>query len=514
MSDVTPSEEPTEEIVQPAADTDGPANGHADADTPGPSPAARAGARKRRKKNGKWGYVVVAVVIVLIALFLVYKAIGPKKSGTTYVTQPVTQGTLTVAVAGNGNVISANAASVNPQVSGTVTQLEVTQGSYVKKGSTLFVLDNPSLDAQVVSAKASYQQAVASAEKAEQAKTQASVGKQTSVLTAKAQRQQAFVSVENAKTAIAKLPPTASGTEKEAAEVNLKAAQTNLKNAKINYQNACDIAQEGYDAASQSYTAALTAQNSAYLNYQQAKLNASLRTVTAPINGYVTTLSVNNGDQVSGSSGSASTSRSTAGGTTTSSSTSVNSPIVITNLGNLKAQVQIAETDRPNVKTGQKAELTFSAVPDLTITGKVAEIDAVGTSSSGVVTYNVTITLDVQDKRLTPGMSVAASIITATYSNVLLVPNAAVKTDSSGASYVQVLDTPTGTPQNVTVTTGAAGESQTVVNSGVKVGQNVVTQTISANSTASSASRSGLSVLGGGGAARAGGGGFGGRPGQ
>ena len=506
MSDVTPSDSTPEGAVLPIDD----AEGGASTDAPVAGPAPRAGARKRRRKDSKWGYIAIAVVIVLVAAFLVYKAIGPKSSGTTYVTQPVTQGSLTVAVAGNGNVISANASSVNPQVSGTVTQLAVSQGSYVKKGDLLFILNNPSLDAQVASAKASYQQAQASTEKARQTKTQADVSQDTSVLQAKAQKQQAYVSVENAQTAIDKLPANASGTEKEAAEVNLKAAKTNLKNAKINYDNACEIAQQGYDAASEAYTAALTAQNSSYLNYQQAKTNASERTVTAPINGYVTTLSVNNGDQVSGSSGNASTSRSTAGGTTTSSSTSVNSPIVITNLGNLKAQVQIAETDRPNVKTGQRAELTFSAVPDLTITGKVAEIDAVGTSSSGVVTYNVTITFDVQDKRLTPGMSVAASIVTATYSNVLLVPNAAVKTDTSGASYVQVLATPTGTPQNVTVTTGAAGESDTIINSGVKVGENVVTQTITAGSTSSSASRSGLSVLGGGGARAGGGGGFGG----
>ncbi len=509
MSDTTPDRiEPTPE-QDPAA----PDAGSEVAPTSSRTP--RAGARKRRRKDAKWGYIAIAVVIVLVAGFLVYRAIGPKKSATTYVTQPVTQGTLTVAVAGNGTVVSANSASVNPQVSGTVKQLDVTLGKAVKKGDTLFVLDNPSLDAQVVQARASYQQAQSSTSKAEQAKLQADVSKCTSVLQAKAQKQQAEAAVANAQIAVSKLPANASADAKEAADENLKAAKTNLKNARINYSNACDIAQLGYDAASKSYTAAVTSQESSYLSYQQAKTNAGMRTVTAPIDGYITTVSINNGDQVSGSGSSASTSRSSTGGaTTSSSSTSVNSPIVITNLGNLQAQVQIAETDRPKVKTGQKTELTFSAVPDLTITGKVAEIDAVGTASSGVVTYNVTLTFDVQDKRLTPGMSVAASIVTGVFPNALLVPNAAVKTDSSGGSYVQVLATPGGTPENVTVTTGAAGESQTIVTEGVKVDQNVVVQTVSAGSTSSSSTRSGLSVLGGG-AGRAGGaGGFGGRPGQ
>ena len=509
MSDATPDQgEPIsdEDLAAPSGGSEGIST------TPR---APRAGARKRRRKDTKWGYAVVAVVILLVAGFLIYRAIGPKKSTTTYVTQPVTQGTLTVAVAGNGTVVSANSASVNPQVSGTVKQLDATLGKAVKKGDTLFVLDNSSLDAQVVQARASYQQAQSSTSKAKQAKMQAQVGKQTSVLQAKADVQKNEAAVANAQLALAKVPSTADSWTKEAAEENLKAAKTNLKNARVNYANACEIAQQGYDAASKSYTAAVTSQESSYLSYQQAKTNADMRTVTAPISGYITTLSINNGDQVSGSGSSASTSRSSTGGaTTSSSSTSVNSPIVITNLGNLKAQVQIAETDRPKVKAGQKAELTFSAVPDLTITGKVAEIDAVGTASSGVVTYNVTLTFDVQDKRLTPGMSVAASIVTGVYSGALLVPNAAVKTDSSGGAYVQVLATTGGTPENVTVTTGAAGESQTIVTEGLKVDQNVVVQTVSAGSASSSSARSGMSVLGGA-AARGGGGGFGGgRPGQ
>ena len=57
----------------------------------------------------------------------------------------------------------------------------------------------------------------------------------------------------------------------------------------------------------------------------------------------------------------------------------------------------------------------------------------------------MTITFDVQDKRLSPGMTASASIVTQVDTDVLLVPNAAVKTDTSGSTYVQVLDTPDGT---------------------------------------------------------------------
>jgi hypothetical protein len=74
---------------------------------------------------------------------------------------------------------------------------------------------------------------------------------------------------------------------------------------------------------------------------------------------------------------------------------------------------------------------------------------------------------------------------------------------------VQVLATPGGTPQNMSVTVGPAGDTNTQVLTGLTGNENVVTQTITPGSTTAASSRSGLSVLGGGGAARGGaGGGF------
>ena len=124
--------------------------------------------RPRRKRGGPWGLIVVAVVVVAVAAFLVYSAIGKKSSGTTYTTSQPTRGTLTVAVAGNGTVVSKNQASVSPGISGTVKKLSVSVGTKVAKGDTLFVIDNPALDANVTQAKSSYQQAQASTMKAAQ----------------------------------------------------------------------------------------------------------------------------------------------------------------------------------------------------------------------------------------------------------------------------------------------------------------------------------------------------------
>ena len=469
---------------------------------------------RRKRKTGQWWMIAAVVAVLAIAGYLVWSVVGKKSSAAQYVTAQPTRGTLTVAVAGNGSVVSQNQASVNPAISGTVTQLSVSVGSKVRKGDELFVIDNSSLDASVKQAKSSYQQAKASTLKAQQAETQADISLSTGVWQAKQALQQAKASVANANSALIKdqaaTPPDS--YKVEADKDSLAAAKTAQKTAQKNYDFACKLQRQGHAAAQETYDSAVTGQSASYMQYQQTITNAGQRSVAAPITGYITTLSINNGDQLGSSSGSSSSSRSSgtsAGSASSSSSSSNSTPIVISDLSSLQAQVQIAETDRPKVKIDQKAEMTFDAVPDLTITGKVTQIDAVGTASSGVVTYNVTITFDVQDKRLNPGMTTSASIVTQVDTNVLMVPNAAVKTDSSGSSYVQVLDTPGGTPRNVTVTVGPAGDTATEIVSGLTGNENVVTQTISAASASTTGSRSGLSVLGGGGAARgAGGGGF------
>lgn len=447
----------------------------------------------------------------MVAAFLVWSAIGKKPAASRYVTQQPTRGTLTIAVSGNGNVVSKSSASVSPAISGTVTDLEVSLGSKVRKGDVLFVIENTSLDANITDAKASYEQARASALKAEQAQTQARLSLSTGVWQAKQQLQQAKASVDNAESSLNKAR-NASPYDSDAvhaAQHTLDAAKTGQQVAQKNYDRACKIQREGLNAAEASFDAALTSRNAAYLKYKQAKENADERTVTAPISGYITTLSITNGDQLGGgtttTSGSRTSGSSASGTTASSSSGSASTPIVISDLSALQASVQIAETDRPKVKLDQKVELTFDAVPDLTITGKVSQIDAVGSSSSGVVTFNVAVEFDVQDERLNPGMTTAASIVTRVDTDVLLVPNAAVKTDSSGNSYVQVLDTPGGTPRDVTVEAGPAGDTQTEIVGGLNGTENVVTQTISANSgSTTNGSRSGLSVLGGG--SRSGGG--------
>ncbi len=176
------------------------------------------------------------------------------------------------------------------------------------------------------------------------------------------------------------------------------------------------------------------------------------------------------------------------------------------------AVISLNEVDASNVKVGDKATLTFDALPDLNITGTVMQVDTLGNVSQGVVSYGAKISLDTQDDSIKSGMSVSASIITNTKTDVLLVPNAAIKSDSIG-SYVQELPgiTPSAStstqssssgitsvtaPVAVSITTGDVGDSETEITSGLNEGDVIIIRTIAP--TTSTAVSTGGSILTGG----------------
>lgn len=218
----------------------------------------------------------------------------------------------------------------------------------------------------------------------------------------------------------------------------------------------------------------------AKLGYQKARDDASKRRVTSPIDGTVNEINIKNGDDL---------------GSNASSSAKV-TPIIVGDLSTVKASVSVNEVDIAHVALGQKAMMTLSALDGLSLSGTVEKMDSLGTISSGIVTYSVTIGFDAPDERVKPGMSVSASIISDVKSDTLIVPNSAVKTDASG-SYVQVLSN--GVPEKKSVTTGLSNSTSTEIVKGLDVGENVVTKTVNSTATTSTQS-SGIRIpgLGGG----------------
>ena len=243
----------------------------------------------------------------------------------------------------------------------------------------------------------------------------------------------------------------------------------------------------------------------------QAEENAAARTVVAPTDGTVTELNVSDGDQVgsSGTSGSTTSNGQTGAGTGTggdtggatssgSSTSSSNSSTaaVITNLSSFEVTLALGETDVVAVQKDDKVTLTFDALPDLTLVGKVDRVASIGTVNSGVVSYDVTVVPGVGNENVRAGMTSTAEIITESKVDALAVPSSAVKTDQSGNTYVLVLKN--GEPVSQTVQTGMTTDTYIEITGGLTEGQAVVTQTVG-GTTATTARGGGGGILGVGG---------------
>lgn len=167
------------------------------------------------------------------------------------------------------------------------------------------------------------------------------------------------------------------------------------------------------------------------------------------------------------------------------------------------AEISLNEVDAANVKVGQRATMTFDAIDDLTMTGKVTEVDAVGTVSQGVVTYNVVVSFDTQNANVKPGMSVSVDIATEVAQDVLYVSSSAVKS-SGDVYYVEVLEDANSSggssvtskqgPVQVQVEIGMMTDSETQIISGLNEGDQVVLRTISSSTSSSSSNSSSKST--------------------
>jgi macrolide-specific efflux system membrane fusion protein len=154
--------------------------------------------------------------------------------------------------------------------------------------------------------------------------------------------------------------------------------------------------------------------------------------------------------------------------------------------------------------------VTLDALTGVELGAHVTAISTVGTTSSSVVSYNATLTLDQSDAQVKPGMSASASVIVSQVQGVT-VPNSAV-TGTGSVATVTLVSNGKKTQQQVAV--GLRGNNRTQIVSGLKAGdQLAVTTTLPPLTSASATTAtSGSGTLGGttvGPGAGFGGGGFG-----
>ncbi|RIK13709.1 MAG: hypothetical protein DCC51_16220 [Anaerolineae bacterium] len=233
----------------------------------------------------------------------------------------------------------------------------------------------------------------------------------------------------------------------QAAEGNVAAAEAQLARAKA-------AAALLVEKPSEDEVAILQAQvDSARTSLEIAELRLRQAQIVAPIDGTVAGVLIRKGEQAAPGS----------------------PAVTVLNEGAYHITVSVDEIDIDRVAVGQPVVVTLDALPDQPVDGVVSEIAPTSTSTSGVVTYLVTINIDEsQAANLRPGMSASASITVDELDNVLVVPNWAVRLNRDTGEAFVLIRHADGTIEEVVVETGLRNEQFSEVLSGLSEGDVVV----------------------------------------
>jgi HlyD family secretion protein len=140
-----------------------------------------------------------------------------------------------------------------------------------------------------------------------------------------------------------------------------------------------------------------------------AKANLQYCTIYSPVEGMVISRNVDVGQTVAAS---------------------LNAPtlfVIANDLTKMQIDTNVGESDIGGVEEKQKVDFTVDAFPNRTFRGIVVQVRNSPTNVQNVVSYDTVIGVNNADLKLKPGMTANVSIIVAERSNVLRVPNAALR---------------------------------------------------------------------------------------
>jgi macrolide-specific efflux system membrane fusion protein len=140
----------------------------------------------------------------------------------------------------------------------------------------------------------------------------------------------------------------------------------------------------------------------------------------------------------------------------------------------VEAKVTVIEEDLPLVEAGQSVEVFFDARPDAAVQGQVARIVPQREPGSDRPLYPIYIALNELPEGLAPGMTVDASIIIASRSDVLRLPRALVRARSDSTAQVKVWAN--GQIEMRAVQVGLRGDVYVEILEGLQEGEQVVAE--------------------------------------
>ncbi len=410
----------------------------------------------------------IAAVILLCLALVIVTACNPLGSNAGKVVEQlvkVVKGDLTVTVSGSGNIEVANEAKLSFGIAGKVDKIYVEEGDTVAINDVLAKLDTDALELAL-------SQAQVAQTKSQVAVSEAQVTLQTAeynldqaedshilvdIKVAQADVDEAQRNLDEALRVLSKYSPGSEGEEFwQKAVINAQARLNTAKDTLEAMLSGTDTAEVAIkrlqvEVAKQSLELAQQSLEVTKKSLAQAQKQLDEATIIAPFKGVVAKVSVDEKDTV----------------------LAATTIVHLIDPSRMVLEVGVDEIDIAAVKLGQRATISIDALPSLPLEGKVSFISLLPTEEAGVITYNVKVEFDVPDGvGIRDGMSATADITTDKRSNVLLVPDRAIKKDSQGNTTIDVMVN--GQTEERTVVTGISDGLQTETIDGLKEGEVVL----------------------------------------
>jgi HlyD family secretion protein len=334
--------------------------------------------------------VLIGLVIVVLLGAYWYHA-KASADAPKYTTATIKRGDITSAVQATGTINPLTTVAVGSFVSATVQYIFADYNTRVKSGQVLAQLDPTYIEAQVLQARASLQNAKdnlvtlaanVQADNAALAKAQADLKYQT----ATAKRSQDMFTAGIVSTDANDLTQSTLSQS----QANLQAAQAQLQQGQAQLQQA---------------KAQVTQQEGAL---DQQLTNLKYTTIVAPIDGTVVSRSIDPGQSVA------------------ASLSAPNLFSIAQDLTRMLLNAATDESDTGSIRVGANVIFQVDAFPNEQFRGRVIEVRLNPTTVQNVVTYNTVIDFSNPDEKLLPGETAYVTIPTGYAANTLEVPNGAL----------------------------------------------------------------------------------------
>jgi HlyD family secretion protein len=316
------------------------------------------------------GRLAWLTAIALVLLLAIYWFTRGDEASVEYQTAPAEVGDVVSRVSTSGSLQAVVTVDVGSQVSGRIQELYADFNSPVKKGQRIAKIDPSLFQATVVQAEAN-------------------------VTAAQANVRRLMVAAEDAERQARRATEVfelrlISETERDTAVANSRAARASVEQA------------QGQLAQARA-------------SLEQARTNLRYTDILSPTDGVVISRAVNVGQTVAAS---------------------LSAPVIFTiaqDLKQMEVHTNVAESDIGRLKPGMRVSFTVDAYPGEPFRGSIRDIRNAPQVVQNVVTYDAVIDVSNEELKLKPGMTATVSVITDRRTDVLSVPNAALRFRPEGA---------------------------------------------------------------------------------